>query len=172
MNIKNIDLSLIRASMIVNRKKVCVNYTGVNCYAYALNISLLPESLNLCFYNPGIFAGKKRKKINLETLLSDVEEDFKTLGLSYKKTSPIFSLKKDDSWKIRMYVKYNKDGNSQEKLAQLGGADDILDVHFVKMQDRKITNKYGYTSPVKPFSKKEIKEKGYKYVKTYKVKIK
>ena len=106
----------------------------------------MPESLNLCFYNPGIFAGKKRKKINLGTLLSDVEEDFKTLGLSYKKTSPIFSLKKDDSWKIRMYVKYNKDG--------------------------KITNKYGYTFSVKLFSKKEIKEKGYKYVKTYKVKIK
>ena len=128
--------------------------------------------MNLCFYNPGIFAGKKREKINLGTLLSDVEEDFKTLGLSYKKTSPIFSLKKDDSWKIRMYVKYNKDGNAQEKLAQLGGADDILDVHFVKMQDGKITNKYGYTSSVKLFSKKEIKEKGYKYVKTYKVKIK
>lgn len=165
------DISLVRANIIVNCKRKNINYNGVNCYAHGLNISLLPEALNISFYNPGVFS-KSDGILTKENLLEKIENDFKVLGIDYKSTSPSFYLNKENTWKMLVFVKYNKNASISEKLKQIGGADDICDVHFVKIKGHDKTHKFGYKNEVKEFNIKEVKDKGYEYVKTYKLCIK
>lgn len=176
MKIKNIDLSLIRENMLVNRKKSNVSYTGVNCYAHALNLSLLPESLNLKLYNVGCFSGKNIQHIKTKDVLKNLKSDLKALKIKYRETIPTFSLIKENSWKIIVFVKLNKNSSLQGRLAQIGGPNEVRDIHFIKIQDKEYFSKAGYNKPVKnmPYKqlKKELKRKGYKYVKTYKLTIK
>lgn len=176
MKIKNIDLLLVRENMLINRKQVNVSYTGVNCYAHALNLSLLPESLNLKLYNVGCFSGKNIQHIKTKDVIKNLKSDLKALKIKYKETIPTFSLIKDNSWKIIVFVKLNKNSSFQERLNQIGGPNEVRDIHFIKMQDNEYSSKDGYNKPVKsiPYKhlKKELKRKGYNYVKTYKLTIK
>ncbi len=176
MEVKNIDLSLVRANMIVNRKRQNVNYNGVNCYAHALNISLLPEALHLNLYNVGCFSFKNTRHLKTKDVIENLKSDLEALKIKYKKSIPMFSLVKDDSWKIAVFVKQNKNCSLEERLDQTGGPNEVRDIHFVKMQDKECFSKFGYNKPETNNSykqiKKEMKQKGYQYVKTYKLTMK
>lgn len=176
MKFRTIDLSLVRASMIVNRKKVHVNYNRVNCYANALNISILPESVHLNLYNVGCFSGKNTRHLKTEDVVENLKSDLEALKVEYEETKPTVSSTTDDSWKIVLFVKLNKNCSLEERMDQIGGPNEVRDIHFVKIQDKEYFSKSGYNKPEKRTSykqiKKEMNQNGYQYVKTYKLTIK
>lgn len=173
---KDIDISLVRASIHANKEKEQVNYNGVNCYAYGIFLSLLPESFHLKLYNPGCFSNRRTKKLNKEEVITNVEKDFKALNLKVQRTLPTPFGTLNKSWKVVLFIKRNKDCNLKERLEQIGGPNEIKDIHFVKIDKGKYSHKIGYKNPVEYASfnniKNKMKEKGYHYVKTYKLRLK
>lgn len=173
---QNIDLSLARASIRANKAKEQVNYNGVNCYAYGIYLSLLPEAFHLNLYRPGCFSNRRTIGLTKEDTLTNIEKDFKALNLKVQRTlpTPLGTLNK--SWKVVLFVKRNKDCSLKERLEQMGGPNEIRDFHFVKINKGKYSHKMGYKNPVEYASfkdiKKKMKEKGYHYVKTYKLRLK
>ncbi len=170
------DLSLIRTNMILNRKKKNITYEGVNCYGQALNISFMPKVIHLDQYKVGCFSGKNTQHLQTPDLIANLESDLDALHVKYSKSLPICSLKKEDAWKIILFVKQNKNASFKEKISQIGGPNEIKDFHFIKLQDWEYSSKMGYKKPVQKGSYrkmvKELKRKGYNYVKTYKLMIK
>lgn len=170
------DITLIKANIFVNRTIPNRNYNGVNCYAYGLNISLLPESVGLNFYQPGCFSGKSTTHLQVKQAIANIESDFEALHLTYKPSFPILTKDPENSWKFILFMRTNQNCSHLNPWEQVGDKDALQTLHVLKMQDGLCSHKFGYLKQVEPIcfsqEKQKLEEEGYQYIKTYQLQIK
>lgn len=158
--------------MINPFKREWNNIESTNCYAYALGIDADPNNFSFIFnFNPGAFIEESLGyPFTIEKLLTNLEGDFKVLGLEYIEVNPNFIVKKGE-WKIATMV--TSDCSLQ-----------YIDFHFLKQIENGIwTHKLGFRDGPIDFDGKHEKienpidciiESGglftsnrYEYIKTY-----
>ena len=121
------SLQEIRDSIDLN-KTIWKNIGDTNCYAFALGLDVVEESIIEHAYIPGVMSGSSIKLCNdnefdnsfkYDDFINNLYMDLNFLGISYRE---IYSDEKitDDEWKIAIYTSPHI----------LGGCDDF---HFLRL---------------------------------------
>lgn len=102
-----------------------INIYATNCYAYALGLDVV--EINICesAYQPGTISESinsiaNEEYFNYSTLVENLENDLKTLGISYEEVDSKYNICEGE-WKIALFVEKSK--YNSEKL---------MDFHFLR----------------------------------------
>lgn len=102
-----------------------INIYSTNCYAYALGLDV--GQFNICpyAYQPGTISEAtiqlaSEKTFFYDTLIENLENDLKVLGIDYKEVNPNYFVQEGE-WKIALFTeKYFYD------------SEELLDFHFLR----------------------------------------